>query len=74
MPYKMVGKCKFYSHLTPGEEAEYWQEVQKSKTGGGVPIPARAMRPGSRYRVVSTGDQPPAAPAPAAPPEDPEGE
>jgi hypothetical protein len=74
MPYKMVGKAKVYSYLTAGEEALYWQEVRESKTGGAVPVPARAMRPGSKYRVVTVGDQPPAAPAPAAPPEDPEGE
>ena len=73
MPYKVLpGGGKFYSYLTPGEEALFHQESVKSKTGGGgVPIPARAMRPGSQYRVVSIGDQPPEDPP--APPEGSEG-
>ena len=74
MPCKKVGGNIVYDYLTAGEEALYWQEVRESKTGGAVPVPARAMRPGSKYRVVSKADQPADAPAPAAPPEDPEGE
>ncbi len=74
MPYKMVGKCKVYDYLTAGEEALFWQEVRESKTGGAVPVPARAMRPGSKYRVVSTADQSPEDPSSPPPPEDQEGE
>ncbi len=74
MPYKMVGKAKVYDYLTPGEEAMFAQQDLKSKTGGAVPVPARAMRPGSKYRVVKTGDQPPEDPTSSPPPEDQEGE
>jgi len=75
MPYKKVGGGRFYSHCTPGEEAMFAQRDLKSKTGGGgAPIPARAMRPGSKYKVVSTGDQAPEDPPSSPPPEDQEGE
>ena len=72
MPSKKLGGGIVYDYLTAGEEALYWQEVRESKTGGAVPVPARAMRPGSQYRVVSKGDQSPEDPS-SPPPEDQEG-
>ena len=74
MPSKKLGGGIVYDYLTAGEEALYWQEVRESKTGGAVPVPARAMRPGSQYKVLSTGDPRPEDPPSSPPPEDPEGE
>ena len=65
MPYKTLKNgVKIYSYLTPGEEAVFWRQSRDSQFGaGGVPVPARAMRPGSRYSV-SKADAPGAAPPP----------
>jgi len=41
MPYKMVGKCKWYTHLTPGEERAFWHE-QRDEPGMAITARDRA--------------------------------
>jgi hypothetical protein len=58
MPYKQIGNCRFYSHLTAGEAAVFDRKMRDSNLKGAIPVPGRAMRRGSQYRVVT--EDPPA--------------
>lgn len=51
MPYKIVGKCKWYTHLTPGEERAFWHE-QRDEPGVGISAQSvKAVKEGKKVSI-----------------------
>lgn len=59
MPFKMVGKCKWYTHLTPGEEQAFWH---KQRDEPGVAITARDRAAVQQGKQVTVQVRQPATP------------
>jgi 2-keto-3-deoxy-L-rhamnonate aldolase RhmA len=61
MPYKIIGKCKYYSYLSAAESGAFWQK-QRDKVG--APISASAYRALKAGKKVTVEERQPEAPPP----------